>query len=87
MSKVKHKLICCDVKDLPADTKKWYYVNGKDRVILQVSDRIYRQMKNVTREFVPKYSDRLCVDILNDNDSRWWPAKLIWDIIDKGQLM
>lgn len=84
MSKVKHVLIFCDVKDIPQDTRKWYYVSSKERIVLQISDRIYRQMKSIQRKDVPKYSDRLCTDILNDNDSRWWPAKLVWDIIDKG---
>lgn len=84
---VKKYLICCEVKDLPTDTRRWHYVNNKERVILEVSARIYKQLKSVTRGFVPKYSDRKCTDILNDNVSRWWPAKLVWDIIDKGQLM
>lgn len=83
----KKYLICCEVKDLPLNTRKWHHVNRKERVILEVSARIYKQLNSVDRAVVPTYTDRKCTDILNDNDSRWWPAKLVWDIIHKGQLM
>jgi hypothetical protein len=82
-------LICYELDQLPTGLKKWHYVREKQRIILHVSARIYKQMKAIKEERKGdlKYRDRLVTDILNDGAPRWWPAELVWEIVNRGTTM
>jgi len=87
--KTKTYLICYELDQLPEMLKKWHYIKGKERIILQLSSRLYSQMKSISEERKSslRYRDRLVTDILNDSAARWWPAELVWEIVHRGTTM
>lgn len=62
-----------------------YLIRDRDRVIMEVSARVYRQMKKSKRQDL-KYCDRKVKEILQDGDSRWWPAQFVWDVVNYGSI-
>jgi hypothetical protein len=92
MAKGKTFLICCDKADLPEHTREMWFLKKHERVILQLSSRVYHEIRKIqdektldTKQY--RWANRRVVDLLNGKDELWINVGNLYHVVKHGTVM